>query len=66
MNIYFRATFYKDLFSSYCDFFQCYNDETFCGDGQSLDFGVWQYFLEDVMFCVQAITLAVSYEIRSL
>jgi hypothetical protein len=65
LNICFCATFYKDLFSSYCDFFQCYNDKMCCGDGHSLDFGVWLYFLEDVTFYVQAITLAVSYEIWS-
>ena len=66
LNICFCDTFYKDLFSSYCDFLQCYNDKTCCGDGQSLDFGVWQFFLEDLTFYVRAVTLAVSYEIGSL
>jgi len=66
LNIYFCAAFCKDLLSWYCDSFQCYNDETCCGDRQSLNFGVWQYFLEDVTLYVRAITLAVSYEIGSL
>jgi hypothetical protein len=66
LNICFCATLYKDLLLSYCDFLQCCNDKTCCGDGHSLDFGVWQYFSENVTFYVWAIMLAVSYEIRSL